>query len=53
MQERAHLMSLGLPQAGSWLTVAPILALGLHMRPQEFVLVARLRLGIELFDTDR
>ena len=27
VQERAHLMSLRLPQAGSWLTVAPILAL--------------------------
>ena len=31
VQERARLMSPGLPLAGSWLTVAPILTLGLHM----------------------
>ena len=49
VQEKARLMSLGLPQAGSWLTVAPILALGLHMRPQEFVLAARLRLGMAVY----
>ena len=49
VQERARLMSLGLPQAGSWLTVAPILTLGLHMRPQEFVLAARLRLGMAVY----
>ena len=50
VEERARLMSftlpLGDPQAGTWLTVAPILALGLHMRPQEFVLAARYRLGM-------
>ena len=49
VQERARLMSLGLPQAGSWLTMAPILALGLHMCPQEFVLAARLRLGMAVY----
>ena len=46
---RARLMSLGLPQAGSWLTVAPMVALGLHLRPQEFVLAARYRLGMAVY----
>ena len=49
LQERALLMSVGLPQAWSWLTVAPILALGLHMRHQEFVLPARLCLGMPVY----
>ena len=49
VEERARLLSLTLPQAGAWLNVAPIFALGLHMRPQEFVLAARYRLGMAVF----
>ena len=49
VEERARLLSLTLPQAGAWLNVAPIFALGLHMRPQEFVLAARYRLGMAVY----
>ena len=47
---RARLMSHGLPQAGSWQTVAPMVALGLHLRPQEFLLAARYLLGMAVLD---
>ena len=33
----ARLKSLGLPHAGDWLSVVPQPALGLHLRPPEFV----------------
>ena len=49
VEDRARLLSLTLPQAGAWLTVAPMIALGLHLRPQEFVLAARYRLGMALY----
>ena len=40
-EEMARLKSLTLPHAGDWLNVVPSTALGLHLRPQEFVMVAR------------
>ena len=49
VRERARLASLALPHAGDWLNTAPILALGLHLRPMEFVLTARYRLGLPLY----
>ena len=45
----AMFQSLTLPHAGNWVNVAPILSLGLHMRPQEFVLAAKYRLGLPLY----
>ena len=37
------------PHAGDWLHAAPILALGLHLQPLEFVLAASYRLGLPLY----
>ncbi len=51
VREVARLASLGLPHAGDWLHVLPSTALGLHMRPQEFVAAVKLRLGIEVYET--
>ena len=49
-REKARIGSVALPHAGDWLNVAPITALGLHLRSREFVLVARYRLGLQVFD---
>ena len=46
VEVRARLQSLTLPHAGDWLHAAPILALGLHMQPQEFFLAVAYRLGL-------
>ena len=50
MRERARVASVSLPHAGDWLVVAPLIALGLHLRPQEFVLAVKYRLGLAVFD---
>ena len=50
VRERARVASVSLPHAGDWLVVAPLVALGLHLRPQEFVLAVKYRLGLALFD---
>ena len=44
--------SLGLPHAGSWLSVVPSPSLGLHLRPAEFVPILKYRLGIPVYTTD-
>lgn len=49
VEVKARLQSLTLPHAGNWLNVAPIITLGLHLRPQEFVLAAGYRLGLPLY----
>ncbi len=48
--ERARLASLVLPHAGDWLNTAPFTALGLHLRPAEFVMMAKYRLGLPVYD---
>ena len=50
VRERARIASVSLPHAGDWLVVAPLVALGLHLRPAEFVLVVKYRLGLAVFD---
>ena len=50
LRERARLASLALPHAGDWLNVAPLVALGLHLRPPEFILSVKYRLGLQVFD---
>ena len=52
VRERARLGSLSLPHAGDWLNTAPLTALGLHLRPREFVLVAKYRMGLAVFDRE-
>ena len=45
----ARLASLGLPHAGDWLNVVPSPALGLHLRPTEFIVSVKYRLGCDIF----
>ena len=51
-EDMARLKSLTLPHSGDWLNVVPSSALGLHLRPQEFVMVARYRLGLSLYSQE-
>ena len=48
----ARLACLGLPHAGDWLNVVPSPALGLHLRPTEFIVSVKYRLGVNIFSTD-
>ena len=50
-REQARLLSLTLDHAGDWLNTPPIKALGLHLRPPEFILALKYRLGLPVFDT--
>ena len=43
--------SLSLPQAGAWLNCPPLPALGLHLRGPEFVIAAKFRLGMQVYDS--
>ena len=52
VRERARLASIALPHAGDWLNVAPLVALGLHLRPPEFILSVKYRLGLQVFDRE-
>ena len=51
MREVARLKSLGLPYSGAWLLTPPIAAPGLHLKPSEFTLASRYRLGIDVYQT--
>ena len=50
-REAARLASLSLPQAGAWLNCPPLPALGLHLRGPEFVVAAKFRLGMPVYDS--
>ena len=52
VREKARLASLSLPHSGDWLNCAPLRALGLHLRSAEFVLAAKFRLGLPIFDRE-
>ena len=45
----ARLGSLGLRHAGDWLNVVPSPSLGLQMRPTEFIISVKYRLGCDVF----
>ena len=49
VRERARLLSLTLPHSGDWLNTPPLTALGLDLRPVEFVLASKYRLGINVY----
>jgi hypothetical protein len=49
VRDTARLASLGLPHAGDWLNVVPSPALGLHLRPAEFTVSVKYRLGCDVF----
>ena len=48
----ARLASLGLPRAGCWLNATPIPPLGLRLRPSEFVMASRVRLGCPVYELE-
>ena len=50
VRERARLASRTLPHAGDWLNPLLLISLGLHLRPVEFILVAKYQLGVEFYD---
>ena len=52
VREIARMKSLGLPQAGAWLSVSPLPALGLHLRAPEFVPCLKYRLGVPIYAAD-
>ena len=51
-REMARISSLSLPYAGAWLNATPSPALGLHLRPSEFVVSVQYRLGLNIFQTE-
>ena len=51
-REIARMASLGLPHAGNWLSVVPSPALGLHLRPSEFIPAIKYRLGIPVYSSE-
>ena len=48
-RDNARLNCVSREGAGDWLTAIPSKALGLHLRPQEFTLAVRYRLGLPVF----
>ena len=50
-REQARLLSVTLDHTGDWLNTPPLKALGLHLRSSEFVLAAKYRLGMPIFDS--
>ena len=48
--EERRLLSISLDHDGDWLNTPPLIGLGLHLRPVEFVLVVKYRLGLPVFD---
>ena len=51
-REIARMASLGLPHAGTWLSVTPLPALGLHLRSTEFIPLIKYRLGIPIYRSE-
>ena len=49
VRDMARFSSLGLPNAGAWLNVIPSPSLGLHLRPSEFTVSVKYRLGMDIF----
>ena len=48
-RDKVRLNSLGMMRAGDWLNTVPSKALGLHMRPLEFLTSVKYRLGLPVF----
>ena len=45
-RDKARLNSVGMNHAGDFLNAVPVKALGLHLRPQEFTVSVKYRLGV-------
>ena len=52
VRDIARINSLSLPNAGAWLNVVPSPALGLHLRPTEFIVSVKYRLGLDIFQSE-
>ena len=50
VRESARMASLSLPHAGAWLFCPPSKGLCLHLSPRQFVVAARFRLGMAVYD---
>ena len=48
VRDQARFNSLGLPNSGAWLNVLPSPTLGLHLRPAEFNVSVKYRLGMKV-----
>ena len=46
---KARLNSLTVRRAGDWLNTIPVKALGLHLRPREFTVAVKYRLGVRVY----
>ena len=46
IRDKARLNSLGLPNSGAWMNVLPSPSLGLHLKPAEFIVSVKYRLGL-------
>ena len=46
---KARLNSLGMLRADDWLNTVPVCALGLHLRPKEFSVAVKYRLGVRVY----
>ena len=50
-REIVRMASLGLPNAGNWLSVVPSPSLGLHLRAAEFIPIMKYRLGLPVYSS--
>ena len=46
---KARLNSLTVRRAGDWLNTIPVKPLGLHLRPREFTVAVKYRLGVRVY----
>ena len=46
---KARMNSLAMQHAGDWLNTVPVRALGLHLRPREFTVAVKYRLGVRVY----
>ena len=52
VREKARLNSVSMKHSGDWLFAAPVRALGLHLRPLEFITSVKCCLGMEVYQTE-
>ena len=46
---KARMNSLAMQHAGDWLNMVPVRALGLYLRPREFTVAVKYRLGVRVY----
>ena len=48
-RDKARFNSVGMEHAGDWLNTVPVRALGLHLKPKEFTVAVKYRLGMRVY----